>query len=83
MCPFNWCGLGASLGGGDHPGYATYVRYVYSTLAAVPTIKSLTMLGIMDLYKLLTSNIATTTLKFMTYDEGCDKTIEQPHFMIL
>ena len=37
----------------------------------------------MDLYKLFTSNIATTTLRFMTYNEGCDKTIEQPHFMIL
>ena len=37
----------------------------------------------MDLYKLLTSNIVTTTLRFMTYDEGCDKNIEQPHFMIL
>ena len=83
MCPFNWCGLGASSSDGDHPGCATYVRYVYSTLAVIPIVKSSNILGFMDLYKLLTSNIATTTLRFMTYDEGCDKTIKQPHFMIL
>ena len=71
--PFNWCGSGASSGGGDHLGCTMYVRYVYSTLAVVPTVKSLTMLGFMDLYKLLTSNIAITTLRFMTYNEGCDK----------
>ena len=40
MCPFNWCGLGASSIGGDHPSCATYVRYVYSTLVAVPIVKS-------------------------------------------
>jgi len=47
-----------------------------STLAAIH-IYSSNMLGFMDLYKLLTSNITTTALRFMTYDEGCDKTIEQ------
>ena len=83
MCPFNWCGSGASSGDGDRPGCATFVRYHPSTLFAIPTVKSSNMLGFMDLYKLLTSNIATTTLRFMTCDEGCDKTIEQPYFMIL